>query len=485
MKESLVSSYAALKAQYFCLLRSKKVAKGDIRAFVGLKTWMYEEKELSLGSEPRAAHVSAFSKAISDLKAALRDGVLAEAIKNALPKWCDGPQSLPRKSGGDPLLPPPIATIDQWEPNGFTVVSLFTGAFGLDLGFLAAGFNLSFANDVDGLCQEVASENIPSVPFLLADFAEVSASEVLRLAGLCRGQIDVLVGGPPCQPFSTAGRRQGLNDPRSSPLKAFVRAIKELAPRAFVMEEVTGLKSARLRHIPISERGIGPLPPDGQKGSAFAVVLEMLASTGYCFLYRKLNAADYGAPQSRERLIFIGLRDGMPSFPTPTHAMVPGSGLFNSTQMPWNTLWEATADIPVEEANYMPLSNTRSSYMELVPPGGHWRQLPRELVPEAMGGAYHAGGGKMGFYRRLSWDEPSPTVVTSPTQKGTMFCHPEQLRPLSLREYKRVQGFPDDWHIPGSLASGYRLVGNAVPVHLSYAIARNIASMLRGKRGQK
>lgn len=484
--DNLTNRYARLKVDYFRLLDSKKAVKGDIRAFVGLKAWIYERRKLASGADKYDAHVSAFSEALSDLRAIFRRGYsLSEVLVQALPEWRNNYQNSQRHRGGYLLLAPPILRKSQWEPNGLTVVSLFTGAFGLDLGFFAAGFEPRFANDIDELCQGVASKNVPSVPFLLADFTEISAGEVLRISGLSKGEVDVLIGGPPCQPFSTAGRRQGFKDPRSSPLKAFVRAIRELKPRSFVMEEVTGLRSARLKHIPISERDNRPLPPESQKGSAFAVILEMLNSTGYCFVWGNLNAADFGAPQFRERLIFIGLRDGKPSLPLPTHAASPESDLFGVSVMPWNTLWEAVADLPIDNSEFIGLSPTRSSYMKLIPPGGHWRQLPEELIPKAMGGAYCAGGGKMGFYRRLSWDEPTPVVVTSPVQLGTMLCHPELLRPLSINEYRRVQGFPDDWHLPGNLGSKYRLVGNAVPVHLSYAIARHIVSLLKPTKGVK
>lgn len=476
---SLLNDYDMLKAKYNYYLDDRKISKGDIRAFVGLKTREYEHKIKVSCNDGLENHVSAFRRALNDLEKILQGGKCIKVyFRDYTTEWGSENQ-LKQKKGFMPLLPPPIPKLSEWQPNGLTAISLFTGAFGLDLGFLAAGFDLRFANDIDKSCEEVALKNIPNTPFLLADISEISTSEIVVLSGLDKGQADILIGGPPCQPFSTAGRRQGLEDPRSSPLKEFIRTVNELKPKAFVMEEVTGLESARLKHVPFGSDE-SKLPPESQKGSVFKLIIEMLKSTGYNFIYKKLNAADYGAPQSRERLIFIGLRDGKPSFPEPTHSFLPENKLFANIKLKtWNTLWEATADLDPANSEHVKLSPKTSKYMKLVPPGGHWRQLPENIIPEAMGGAYRAGGGKMGFYRRLSWDEASPVVVTSPLQKGTMFCHPEQMRPLSIEEYKRIQGFPDDWQITGNTTTKYKLIGNAVPVNLSYAIASHLVGLLK------
>ena len=167
-----------------------------------------------------------------------------------------------------------------------------------------------------------------------------------------------------------------------------------------------------------------------------------------------------------------------PCLPKATHSNLSKTNLQGELLLPWNTFWECSADLQSNKGEFISTSKTREERMKFIPPGGHWRHFPPNLLREAMGRAYFSGGGKMGFYRRLSWDEPSPTVVTSPTQKGTMFYHPEANRPLSVEEYKRVQGFPDDWIITGSTNTKYRLIGNAVPVHLSYAIARKVAELL-------
>lgn len=477
-KEHSAKKYTDLKFEYFSMLCTRKVNKGDLRAFVGLRTWFHERDRLEAGEDKYSAHVSAFEEAIVDLKHAIEKNSFQQEFDHDRLEWHRGGMLLARIPDGSPLLPPPIPKMSAWNGNGLKLASLFSGALGLDLGFLAAGFDLCVANDIDVNSFNTVTKNIPSVAFINRDFTKVRTEEMLSEAGLGIGQVDVLTGGPPCQPFSTAGKRQGLNDPRASPLRAFVEAIKEIRPRAFVMEEVTGLMSARLQHVPISQRKGRTLKPDEEEGSVFHVVLEMLQSTGYRLTHDVLNAADFGSPQSRERLVFIGLREGVPDLPQSTHSSSPQTTLTGKSLEPWNTFWEATADLQGTEDSPTGLSTSRAKYMQFIPPGGYWRHLPKDVIVEAMGGAYTSGGGKMGYFRRLSWDEPSPTVVGSPVHKGTMFCHPEALRPLTVEEYRRIQGFPDDWEIVGNTAIKYRMIGDAVPVHLSYAVAKKVGQLL-------
>lgn len=480
--ETEAKEYNELKLRYYKLLESGgSHSKGDIRAFVGVHTWLKERELLGSGADSYGAHVQGLNWALSELENAMQRGEVKKQLFSAKDSWEDTVEeefSLPKESADEPLLPPPIPDISTWEGDGFSLVSLFSGALGLDLGFLASGFDLKYANDIEEDARGTVQANLPDVSFGYGDFDEIGTEEVLREAGLEKGEVDVLTGGPPCQPFSTAGKREGLNDPRSSPLKGFIKAIKEIRPKAFVMEEVTGLKSARLKHVPIDERD-RELEPEEKKGSVFEVILDMFESTGYEFTYNTLNAADYGSPQKRNRLVFIGLREGQPNMPDKSHSSNPEQKLLGEDISPWRTFWEATVDIQSGAMTSASLSG-REEYMRLVPPAGYWKHLPEDRVEEAMGGAYNSGGGRMGYYRRLSWDEPTPTVVTSPNQKSTMLCHPEALRPLSLEEYKRIQGFPDDWEIKGSLSSQYKLVGNAVPVHLSYSIAKYIKKALKG-----
>jgi DNA (cytosine-5)-methyltransferase 1 len=352
-----------------------------------------------------------------------------------------------------------------------TVISLFTGAYGLDLGFELAGFKVMVALDISEESYKNLKANRPKIPFLLGDVKGFTTSEILEEAGLKPGEVDVITGGPPCQPFSPAGKRRSLGDPRAAPLKDFVRVIMEARPKVFVMEEVLGILSARIKHVPIKERGKRPLLPEEEPGSAWRVVLEGLKKTGYAIVWKVLNAADYGTPQERERVIVVGVRPDLgvqPRLPEPTYSRRP-LGLFGDLR-PWLTLLEALTGIG-DHIGFTPLPPKYAKFVKCIPPGGNWRQLPDELKPEAMGGAYMAGGGRMGFYRRLTWFEPSPTLVTSPVMKATMMVHPWEDRPLSVKEYLRIQGFPDDWKVVNSVQDAYRLFGEAVPVPLAKAIA--------------
>lgn len=482
-----INKYNAIKWEFYSLLDGKEVgSKAEARSYIGVKSW---EISTELDErDPYTKHIQALQQAIQGYKKYSDPTKFRKDLDALLETWrgrSGQPEMAPAAS---PLVSPPVKSIKEWKKNGHSFVSLFSGAFGLDLGFMGAGFEPLIALDVLDSSEETLKNNLPDLPFINEDIVKVPTSRILEEAGLDVGELDVVTGGPPCQPFSTAGKRKGLLDPRASPLREFIRFVKEARPKVFVMEEVTGLLSARLKHVPISERGERELLPEEKTGSAFAHVVEMLRSTGYNLTLSRdpsrygdsvLNAADFGAPQVRNRLIIIGCRDRMPELPSPTHNFFLGFSHPEGMMRPWNTFWDATCDLQGKEMEYTRLSGKVAHYLEMVPPGGYWKDLPKECVEEAMGGAYLSGGGKMGYYRRLSWDYPAPTVVTSPMQKGSMLCHPEELRPISIEEYKRVQGFPDDWALPGKTSTKYLLIGNAVPVYLSNAIAHKVEELLQ------
>ena len=195
------------------------------------------------------------------------------------------------------IKPPQVKSEKKYKNNGFHSISLFSGSFGLDLGFEYAGFEVDVALDIEPASKEIISANRPKVPFILDDVANVDTRTILDIAGVDKGELDVLTGGPPCQPFSTAGKRDGLNDPRASPLVEYIRVINEAKPKIFVMEEVTGLLNARLVHVPIKERKDRTLLPEEEKGSVWKVITEELRKTGYTIRYETLNAADYGTSE--------------------------------------------------------------------------------------------------------------------------------------------------------------------------------------------
>lgn len=466
----LYGDYKDSKVKYFSLLSRAGMPKGKSRAFVGAYTAVLESRLLSSGHNEDEAHITAFSMAVDALaKIRDRDGLNA-SLSSAIGQW----RSM--RPGTDPLWEAPTPE-SQWQPQpqlAGRAISLFSGAMGLDLGFMDCGIQIALANDIDRESFRTVNSNLPDLKFLNEDIDKIEPEVLIKAAGVSPSEVDILIGGPPCQPFSPAGRRAGLNDPRASPLKYFIRAIREVRPAAFVMEEVPGLLSSRLKHFPYYDKYKRKPDAEEERGSAFRVVKDMLDSTGYRYAYSVLNAADYGAPQVRERLIFIGMRDGTPSFPEPTH-----SGDGSTGRQPWVTFWEVAKGL--KYTNDKPLRPEDRKYMSYVPPGGNWTQMPDEIAAEAMGRTMASEGGRTGFYRRIPWDEPSPTVVTSPSQRGTYLVHPHYDRFLSLAEYKVLQGFPVGWKITGSVDAKYRLIGNAVPVHLSNALARHAIKLLNGE----
>lgn len=371
-------------------------------------------------------------------------------------------------------------------------ISLFAGAYGLDLGLEKAGFQTVSLVEIEPDATKTISINRPhlspcTVP---RDICQVNAHTLLQEAGKILGlnrplradEVDLVTGGPPCQPFSTAGKRGSVGDPRGSLFMEFIRIVDEIKPRFFIMENVKGLLSSPIRHRSHDRRGLGypQLEPDEMPGSALQVILAEMKRIGYEVVYDLLNTADYGVPQCRERVIFIGYKSNdSVTLPLPTHSL-KGTG----KKPKWLTLREGLKDLVDFPPEFVPYSESRLKYLRLLTAGQNWKDLPSELKAAAMGGAYKSEGGKVGFYRRLAWEKPSPTVTTSPHQKATDMCHPDELRPLSVRECARIQTFPDDWVFYGSTASKYRQIGNAVPVLLGKAIGEYLFQIVKGDRVQ-
>ena len=323
------------------------------------------------------------------------------------------------------------------------------------------------------------------------DVLDTSGEDLLNAGGIGAGELALLSGGPPCQPFSTAGKRMSLVDPRGSLFGRYLQLVSELTPRFFVIENVRGLVSAALRHRPLDLRGGGHLPlrADEELGSLLklAVLPEMTGRLGYEVSFGLVNAADYGVPQARDRVVFIGSRDhelagaSIDELMPPTHTRSSPNGL-----SPWLTLRDALKGLH-DDGPRMGYSPARKRIFDSIPEGRNWRYIRDELgdaaLRDAMGGAYDSTGGRVGFWRRLAWHKVSPTLPTSPVQKATGLCHPDETRPLSVREYARIQQFPDDYEFAGSVAAQYRQIGNAVPVGLGRAIGEAMARLARVRRG--
>jgi len=387
-----------------------------------------------------------------------------------------------------------------WEILGqmrkYKVVSLFSGAMGLDIGLETTGrYEILACVELERSFCETIETNIAKneqqrqTKVLCRDISTLSVEEFCLETGIKPGEIDLLVGGPPCQSFSTAGRRQSVQDPRGTLIWHFLRFIEALQPRFFLMENVRGLLSAALKHRPIAERpdkGGPPLTPDEEHGSVirlFSDDLQKIAGGPYHMDCFEVNAVNYGAPQLRERAIFIGNRyNAEIDFPLPTHGRPETEevrDLFPEPCLkPWATLRDAIGDLTDPGDVIMDFSPRKKKYLSMIPPGSNWRSLPVEIQKESMGGAWHAKGGRSGWWRRLSYDLPCPTLVTMPNHASTSLCHPIEVRALSLREYARIQEFPDDWNFSGKTSQQYAQVGNAVPVRLGVVSGEIIAAAL-------
>jgi DNA (cytosine-5)-methyltransferase 1 len=383
----------------------------------------------------------------------------------------------------------------------YSTISLFSGAMGLDLGLERTGrFEiLACLEKEKPFCDTIRanqkagrlSEQLRVYEGSISDF---DPYQIMEQCSLKPGDLDVLVGGPPCQSFSTAGRRGTVQDPRGTLLWDFLRFVEAMRPRFFIMENVRGLLSAALRHRPIAKRKDEPLDDDEMPGSVvrlFAEDLQKIAGDPYHMDCFEVNAVNYGAPQLRERAIFIGNRfNTAVDFPNPTHGPQAGETaktLFDApaTLLPWATLGDAIANMSDPGNVVMDFSPRKKSFLDLVPSGSNWRSLSEDKQRESMGKAWFAKGGRSGWWRRLSYDLPCPTLVTMPNHASTSLCHPTEVRALSLREYAAIQEFPSDWQICGTASQQYAQVGNAVPVRLGEIAGQVVAQAMDGLSQRK
>lgn len=312
-----------------------------------------------------------------------------------------------------------------------TAIELFAGAGGLALGLEQAGINTAEYIEFDRACCETLKTNRPEWNVICDDIHNVDFSGY-------SGQIDIVTGGFPCQAFSYAGKKLGFEDTRGTLFHEFARCVQQVRPKIFLAENVKGLVSH-------------------DKGRTLQTIIEVLESLGYSIQYKILNAAYYGVGQKRERIVIIGVRNDLPidfSFPIPDEKMT--------------TLRQALKGCPDSPgAEY---SEKKKKVLELVPAGGCWINLPEDIAKSYMGRSYYSGGGRRGMARRISWDEPCLTLTCSPSQKQTERCHPEETRPFTIREYARIQSFPDDWKFCGGIGDQYKQIGNAVPVEMARRI---------------
>lgn len=318
-------------------------------------------------------------------------------------------------------------------------IEVCSGGGGLSQGFIHDGFVPVILNDFDKTCCDTLHLNHPNVPIICDSFVNIDFSKF--------ADIDVFMGGVPCQSFSQAGKRKGFDDTRGNLLLDFIDRIPIVNPKVFLIENVKGL----LTH---------------NNGATFDIILSKLKNIGsYVISYKVLNANNYNVPQKRERLFIIGV-----------HNSIDKPFVFPN-ELPYKPiLRDVFNNLPPSDGYSYPLS--KKNIMDLVPPGGCWVDLPLDIQKSYMKKSFLSGGGKRGIARRLSLDAPSLTLTTSPCQKQTERCHPVETRPLNIAEYARIQTFPDTYLFSGSLANRYKQIGNAVPVNLAIHIAKAIRDIL-------
>lgn len=360
----------------------------------------------------------------------------------------------------------------------YNAISLFSGAMGLDLGIEKAGFDIKVCVEMNKLAAQTIRANT-NIPVIEKDINLVSTKELLNVAGLKKGEVFLVVGGPPCQAFSTAGARRGFDDFRGNVIINFLRVVKEIQPEFFILENVRGLLSSKMSYIPEEYQGkyddIGEIP-----GSVVYFLTKEFEEYGYSLSFSLFNSANYGVPQKRERVIIFGHKGNRVPLPSPTHSE---TGL--ETGQKWVTFGDAVKGLKEKDMRYIDLTKKTEKYLKFISEGQYWKNLPQDIQEEAMGASYHLGGGKTGFYRRLSYRQPSPTLVTSPSMPATLLAHPTQMRPLSIEEYARVQQFPDDWEFQGNIRDIYKQIGNAVPVGLGYMAGQTIRTFYEGNYNPK
>jgi len=329
----------------------------------------------------------------------------------------------------------------------YKVLELFAGAGGLAIGLEKAGIKCAALNEIDKWACQTLRENRPNWNVLEGDIKSFSFKEY-------KNKVEVVTGGFPCQAFSYAGKKLGLEDARGTLFYDFARVVKEVKPPICIGENVKGL----LSH---------------EKGQTLKGMISILDEIGYNVVPVKvLKAINYRVPQKRERLILVGIRKDIDvdyEYPKPHHKIYNLSDALKKGEL-------YSTNVPKSEGSNYP--EHKKDVLDLIPPKGYWRDLPLDIQKSYMGKSFYLGGGKTGMARRIGWDEPSLTLTCSPAQKQTERCHPDETRPFTVREYARIQTFPDEWKFIGSVSQQYKQIGNAVPCNLGQEIGYSIVKFL-------
>ncbi|MGB3238087.1 MAG: DNA (cytosine-5-)-methyltransferase [Geitlerinemataceae cyanobacterium] len=343
----------------------------------------------------------------------------------------------------DPSSEAKFQVLKAEKSTSFSAIELFAGCGGMALGLENAGLQTKLLAEIDRDCVNTLQLNRPHWNVIHDDVAKIDFTPY-------RDTVDIVAGGFPCQSFSYAGYGKGFEDTRGTLFFEFARCLAEVQPKVAVAENVRGLISH-------------------QKGKTLSVILKTLDNLGYHSAYKLLSSQFLDVPQKRERVIIIATRKDLnirPIYPQENSYTI--------------SLKQALQNCP--KSSGIQYNSRKKAIMELVPPGGNWRDLPVDLQKAYMKNSFYREGGRTGFAKRLSWNEPALTITCSPAQTQTERCHPEETRPLTIREYGRIQSFPDDWQFTGSISSQYKQIGNAVPVNMAYHIGKCLISMLGDDR---
>lgn len=326
---------------------------------------------------------------------------------------------------------------------GIKTIELFAGSGGLALGLEKAGFEHVLLNEFDKDCINTLRKNKPQWNIIHEDIHKMSFKNYKN--------IDMVTGGFPCQAFSHSGKRLGFEDARGTLFYEFARCVKECQPEFFLIENVKGL----ITH---------------DKGRTLQTIISTMQDLNYhVFNPQVLNSKDYHVAQNRERVFIFGCKKKykneiefekpIKQKPITLHDILKSKKIFKN-------------DIAKIQTNIAKYSKEKESLFSLIPPGGNWKNLPLEFQKNYLGKMFDSGGGKTGILKKLSYDNVSPTILTSPSQKQTERCHPEFNRPLTIRECARIQSYPDSWEFTGSVSAQYRQIGNSVPPELAFHLGK-------------
>jgi DNA (cytosine-5)-methyltransferase 1 len=330
--------------------------------------------------------------------------------------------------------------IDDKQYIKYSFIEVCAGGGGLSSGLMKSGFIPVLLNDNNSDCCKTLKHNHPDANVICGSMDKIDYSSYI-------GKVDLLTGGVPCQSFSQAGLRKGLEDPRGDLMLKFIDILNLIKPKLFMIENVKGL----LTH---------------ENGETIKKIINALNKNNlYNITYKCLDASKYDVPQKRERVFIVGvLKSINRSFEFPEESANK------------KVLKDVLVDVPISSG--LKYNQEKQDLFKMIPQGGCWINLPENLQKEYLGNSYNSGGGKRGILHRLSMEKPALTLLCTPSQKQTERCHPLEERPLTIREYARIQTFNDDYEFIGSINSQYKQIGNAVPVELAKHMGKSLISLL-------